>query len=174
MASRRCPPLLSKVLGVRMGSEYTAKCECGFTAKAQYGSSRVTMSLYSVVLNRSNMWPSLTVSEHSDVDEDTESECPYFFPHFCEHCRDFVHVQINLGAERKCPKCKTTKVTPYDDPTLSECVEGPPEAADFCRNGSHFTDKEMTTNRNYRCPRCDQMTLHFKYTGVWFEDDTGA
>lgn len=157
-----------------MGSEFTAKCECGFSARAHGGSSNVTMPLYSVVLNRSILRPTSTVSEHSDVDEDAESEPPYFFPYFCEHCRDLVHVQINLDAKRECPKCKTTKVIPYDDPRLSECVEGPPEAADFYRGRSDSTDKELTTNRNYRCPRCDQMTLHFKYTGVWFEDDTGA
>ena len=155
-----------------MGSVYTAKCECGFTAKAQYSNSRVTMPLYSVVLNRSNMRHAATVSEHGD--EDAEEEAPYFFPHFCEHCRDFVHVQINLDAERKCPRCKTRKVTSYDDPTLSEGVEGPPEKADFYRERSHFAQKELTTNRNYRCPRCGQMTLHIKYSGVWFGDDTAA
>ncbi len=130
-----------------MGEAIAAKCKCGFGVSAH----------------------DRTGSVNQDADEDSDEELPFFFPHLCEQCRDLVQLQINLGVERKCPRCKTTSVIPYDDPLLSERVVRTVEDERREFRNKRFTEKSLATDRNYKCPRCGQMALRFEY-GLRCED----
>lgn len=85
-----------------------------------------------------------------------------YFPCLCEHCGAVV--QVNLLAEQKrCPRCKTTKIIPYDDPALSEDAGGHIVAS---WNVEDQLGRNLNlTDGNYRCPHCEQMTLRFKDSG---------
>jgi len=88
------------------------------------------------------------------------------FPCICENCHAVV--QVNLLAKRKqCPKCKSTKVISYDDPTLSG-------RAGKCTVTSWNMQVQLgrelkLTNGNYRCPQCGQMTLRFADSGLLWD-----
>jgi hypothetical protein len=45
------------------------------------------------------------------------------FPCLCEGCHSVVEVNL-LARGKRCPNCKSRKVTPYDDPRLSESPGG--------------------------------------------------
>lgn len=101
------------------------------------------------------------------------------FPGLCEHCSAIVEINT-LDEEMRCPKCKSAKITLYDDPSLSvpPKIKLPekawylfwrkkPEVPEECevasmlnlreKNGTHFKLME----RDYKCSQCDQMTLRF-------------
>src|SRR5712691_7203517 len=42
-----------------------------------------------------------------------------FFPCQCEGCQNVVQVNL-LAQEIRCPKCGSAKISPYDDPKLSD------------------------------------------------------
>lgn len=89
-----------------------------------------------------------------------------YFPCFCEHCNNVV--QVNLRAkQRRCPKCKSSKVIPYDDPRLSEST-GTNTVASW--NMEMQLGKELElTDGNYKCPKCGQMTLRFTDSGLCWD-----
>ena len=89
-----------------------------------------------------------------------------YFPCLCEHCRTVVQVNL-LAKQKRCPQCKTTKVIPYDDPTLSECAGGRTVTS---WNMEEQLGRELNlTDGNYRCPQCDQMTLRFTDSGLCWD-----
>jgi len=92
---------------------------------------------------------------------------PCFFPCLCERCRAVVEVDL-LSKKLRCPKCKSTKVIPYDDPTLSEPAGRGAEVAEW--NAQEELGRVLTlTDKNYRCPQCGQMTLRFASTGDYWD-----
>jgi len=91
-------------------------------------------------------------------DEDHE-----YMPCLCEGCHSVV--QVDLCAKRKlCPKCNSTTVIPYTDPSLAENGQGP---GDW--NQTFFQGGAVAEDRHYKCPRCGHMTLNFKYTDLCWD-----
>ncbi|MDP8234202.1 MAG: hypothetical protein P9M06_05320 [Candidatus Saelkia tenebricola] len=90
----------------------------------------------------------------------------YYFPCLCKHCCAIV--QVNFLAEQKqCPKCKTTKIIPYDDPTLSGDAG---ERILSTHTVTNWMDKKLKrklilTDGTYKCSQCNQMTLRFADNG---------
>lgn len=82
-----------------------------------------------------------------------------YFPCICINCNDIV--QGNLKAESlKCPNCNSTALFPY---TSHELIG---------KKGKIVVDRsfdKVLTNGNYKCPKCNQMTLYF--TGGHLEWD---
>ena len=75
-----------------------------------------------------------------------------YFPGYCITCKDVV--QINLEDDKKvCPKCESENTLPYNDSSL-EGTKGT-EIIAQC----YFDE---ITNGAYKCPKCENMTLHFK------------
>lgn len=89
-----------------------------------------------------------------------------YFPCLCEHCRTVVQVNL-LAKQKRCPQCKTTKVTPYDDPTLSECAGERTVASWYIEEQLGRELKLM--DGNYRCPQCGCMTLRFAGSGLLWD-----
>ena len=89
-----------------------------------------------------------------------------YFPCLCQSCQDVVEVNL-LAKEASCPKCKTTEVIPYDDPSLSEGEEG------YIVAGWNMEEalgrKLSLTSKNYKCPQCGQMTLRFEKGGLCWD-----
>ncbi|RPJ41893.1 MAG: hypothetical protein EHM27_04830 [Deltaproteobacteria bacterium] len=89
-----------------------------------------------------------------------------FFPCFCERCHTVVQVNL-LAKPNRCPQCKTTKVIPYDDPTLSEGA-GKRTVANW--NIEEKLGRELKlTDGNYKCPQCGRMTLRFAHSGLCWD-----
>jgi len=89
-----------------------------------------------------------------------------FFPCLCEYCHSVV--QINLLAKRKqCPRCRTTKLIPYDDPLLSE-IPGKNVVTDW-NVQEQLGRVLLLTDGKYRCPQCGQMTLSFVETDMCWD-----
>ena len=89
-----------------------------------------------------------------------------YFPCLCERCR--MVVQVNLLAKRKqCPKCRMTKVTPYDEPRLVGRI-GEDEIATW-NMGEQLVRKLILTNGDYICPQCGKTTLHFADSGLCWD-----
>jgi hypothetical protein len=87
-----------------------------------------------------------------------------YFPCLCDRCHAIV--QVNLLAKRKrCPQCKSTKVIPYDDPTLSECT-GKRTVVSWNMEEQLGRDLKLT-NGKYQCPECGKMTLRFTECSQW-------
>ena len=83
-----------------------------------------------------------------------------YFPCLCEACHSVV--QINLCAKtRRCPKCKSRRVIPYDNPRLSES-----KGAQFTEE-NRFHGKEF--EGNLLCPSCNKMTLKFEDAGMLWD-----
>lgn len=77
-----------------------------------------------------------------------------YFPCLCERCHSVVQVNL-LNKQIRCPQCRSTKVIPYDDPRLSNETGGEIVAS----WGSE--DELVLTDKSYKCPQCNQMTLYF-------------
>ena len=89
-----------------------------------------------------------------------------YFPCLCESCRAVVAVNL-LAKQRQCPECKSSKVIPYDDQTLSECA-GENVVADWNMEEELGRTLKLTDG-NYKCPRCEQMTLRFADSGLCWD-----
>jgi len=82
-----------------------------------------------------------------------------YFPCICERCHAVVPVNL-LAKRKRCPQCRTTKVIPYDNPTLSDS-QGQCIVANWDMEEELGRELKLT-DANYRCPKCGQMTLHFE------------
>ena len=80
------------------------------------------------------------------------------FPCYCKNCRDLVGG--NLKDEKQlCPECKQEGIKPYNTPELMG-VKGLKKVAQ--------SFDEILTDGNYKCPKCELMTLQFIATSlVW-------
>ena len=93
-----------------------------------------------------------------------ETTC--YFPCLCENCHNVVQVNL-LSKQKRCPKCKSTKVIPYDDLTLSDGT-GKHEVTSW--NVKNRLGRVLKlTDGNYTCPKCGQMTLHFENSGLFWD-----
>ncbi len=86
-----------------------------------------------------------------------------YFPCFCNLCRTIVEVNL-LAPETACPLCKNKNIIPYDDPAMSQQV-GKREVANWNMARQLGRDLKLT-NGDYKCPQCEQMTLHFSSSGL--------
>ena len=84
---------------------------------------------------------------------------PCYFPCLCEHC--FAVVEVDLLAKRKeCPQCKSTKILPYDDPTLTENAGKGRELTSW--DMEEYVGRNLILrDKNYKCPQCGQLSLRF-------------
>ena len=93
------------------------------------------------------------------VDFDSTS----YFPYLCENCHSVV--QVNFRAKRKqCPKCKKSKVIPYNDSNLIG-RRGKKTLAEWKIEETLGRDLALTDGY-YKCPQCGQMTLRFYDSGL--------
>ena len=83
---------------------------------------------------------------------------PCYFPCLCQRCHAVVEVDL-LDGRMRCPQCKSAKVIPYDDLSLSDGFGG--SAVAEWNNVQELGRDLKLTDGNYRCPRCSEMTLHF-------------
>jgi Zn finger protein HypA/HybF involved in hydrogenase expression len=88
------------------------------------------------------------------------------FPSLCAKCGRMVEANL-LGAPPRCPKCRSTSVTPYDDDSLVG-VKGQYEVAGW--NMEEELGRQLSlTDGTYRCPKCNALTLRFEHTGICFD-----
>jgi len=89
-----------------------------------------------------------------------------YFPCLCEACHDIV--PVNLIAKRKrCPKCRGTKLIPYDDLRLSG-LPGERTVAEW--NVREQLGGELRlTDGSYKCPKCHELTLRFADSGLCWD-----
>lgn len=79
------------------------------------------------------------------------------FPCYCKKCKDII--EINLYSDMKCKKCTELTIA-YTDPSLIG------SSGEF--NVTRWGDLEITSG-NYKCPKCGEMSLHFKNIGLNFD-----
>lgn len=97
-----------------------------------------------------------------------------YFPCLCERCRAVVQVNL-LAKPERCPKCKSTKVTPYDDPSLTEGRIDRSTLGHFSGVVGEWNAHEKLGRKlclpeeTYRCPQCSQMTLRFTNTDMCWD-----
>lgn len=89
-----------------------------------------------------------------------------YFPCLCEGCHNVVQVNL-LGKTKRCPKCRGANLIPYDDPQLSESL-GQHALVEW--NMQRQLGRELKlTDGNYRCPKCQKMTLRFADSGLCWD-----
>jgi len=137
-----------------MGTKVKAVCKCGLSRGIKIGGGRNTFKYIR------------------------------YFPCLCEDCKDVVQVNLLENRYKKitldelmsggstrievplneriynCPKCKGTNVIPYTDSKLIGKI-GEEEVA------RAFDD--VLTDGNYKCPKCDKMTLKFFQTFIMWD-----
>lgn len=86
-----------------------------------------------------------------------------YFPCLCEGCHDIVKVNL-LATIKRCPKCRSKNLVPYDDPRLSDSP-GQHTVAEWSMQDELGRDLRLTDG-NYRCPKCGKLTLRFTDSGV--------
>lgn len=79
----------------------------------------------------------------------------FYFPALCKKCNGLVTVNLKKKSP-SCPKCRSTKVVPYDQAELVK-EEGSNQVVEW--DDRHLTDGA------YYCPGCSQFTLTFKDAG---------
>ena len=81
-----------------------------------------------------------------------------YFPFKCNECSDVVESNI-LENPSVCPKCGTTDILPYNDPSL------------MVKEGMDIVAQSFDLQLNdgiYKCARCNQDSLKFEATGyLW-------
>ena len=89
------------------------------------------------------------------------------FPGLCEECHLAVEINLLEKPKPKCPHCRSTKVVPYDDPSLSK-TPGRQRVTSW--NESEQLGRELVlTNGKYKCPKCGKMALTFEDGDVFFD-----
>ena len=88
------------------------------------------------------------------------------FPCLCEGCHNLVQANL-LEKVLVCPQCHQAKLVPYDDPRLVESP-GPHVVAQW--NLREQLGRELVlTDGNYRCPKCNRMTLRFARNDICWD-----
>jgi plasmid stabilization system protein ParE len=86
-----------------------------------------------------------------------------YFPFLCEACHNIVTVNL-LAPAHVCPGCKSPAVVPYDNPRLSE---SPGKNVVTKWNLKAKIGRDLVlTDGNYLCPKCCNLSLHFRDTGL--------
>lgn len=80
-----------------------------------------------------------------------------YYPCICNACHSVARINLKAN-EKRCPKCRSRKVTPYNDPRLSETKRQVTEEERY---------NSKTFEGNYLCPKCNKMTLRFEDAGCW-------
>ena len=89
-----------------------------------------------------------------------------YFPGLCDACHHSVQVNL-LAGTKQCPTCKSPALIPYDDPRLPE---SPGKRATTELNMLGRLGRQlMLTDGNYRCPKCNKMSLRFRDTGLYWD-----
>ena len=89
------------------------------------------------------------------------------FPCLCKNCNNIVEINL-LTKENRCPKCRSRKVIPYTAPELQD-VTGNEEVASWF-SIDRFDNQPLILNTgNYKCPRCNNMTLVFSDSGLCWD-----
>lgn len=81
---------------------------------------------------------------------------PLLFPCLCEKCTEVVEVNLDNN-EPQCPKCSNSRIIPYDDKSI--CIKG--EFTDYFKVSNLLGRGVQITNGEYKCPKCNKMTLKF-------------
>ena len=86
-----------------------------------------------------------------------------YFPCLCESCRTVVSANL-LAAAPACPQCQGRALVAYDEPGMSQ-APGEHKIAQW--NVKEQLGRELLlTDGKYLCPKCHQMTLQFRDSGV--------
>jgi Zn finger protein HypA/HybF involved in hydrogenase expression len=121
-----------------MGSEVNATCKCGLNTIIRIGGGSGGVSA---------------------------TVC--YFPCLCANCYNLVQASL-IGASPQCPECQSTKLIPYDDPSL---VLSAGKSVVNVWNmwnsviGEPVRKLELTDGK-YKCPKCGNFTLFFASTGT--------
>ena len=82
-----------------------------------------------------------------------------YFPCYCRDCKDVVQGNLKQLFKR-CPNHKSHRISSYTKRELIG-IEG---KGTIVEQGKH-----KLTNGTYKCPRCEQMTLHFQDTQLFWD-----
>lgn len=86
-----------------------------------------------------------------------------YFPCLCVRCSNVVQANL-LTKTLRCPKCRSTKLTPYDNTDLAGSP-GQDEVAEWNVEDKLGRTLKLT-NGTYKCPKCEKFTLRFKDSGL--------
>lgn len=86
------------------------------------------------------------------------------FPALCEQYRNIVTSNY-LSETNKCPECGSTRVVPYDHPSLV----GDPGNREIgaCDVAGDAGRVAILTDGGYQCHECGDPTLRFEECGLW-------
>ena len=89
-----------------------------------------------------------------------------YFPCLCEACHNVVPVNL-LAQPQQCPECKSPAVISYDDRRLT-ASPGKGKVASW--NMKEKLGRELVlTDGGYLCPKCNNMSLKFRNTGLCWD-----
>jgi len=89
-----------------------------------------------------------------------------YFPCLCEACQHVVQANL-LAKPLVCPRCGTSKLTPYDDPGLKG--SSGKEAMAEWNMERELGRVLILTDGTYKCPKCGKMTLRFFDGGLCWD-----
>lgn len=95
---------------------------------------------------------------------DFEEHCA--FPGFCTACRSLITLDL-LEPRVQCPDCGSSKVLPYDDPTLND--HSSDEVVESWGAGGRLGRTLELTRSRYFCPRCKRQSMRFEPGDVLFD-----
>lgn len=85
------------------------------------------------------------------------------FPALCKKCKRIVSANL-LSKHPKCPKCKSTRIVPYDQDELRK-RKGRHTVAEWCME-EELGRKLALTDGRYYCPACGKFELTFDDAGI--------
>jgi hypothetical protein len=89
-----------------------------------------------------------------------------YFPSLCEACQDVVQVNL-LARKLRCPDCKGENPIPYDDPRL---LGSPGKNVVAAWNINENLGRSLAlTDGTYFCPKCKNMSLQFRDSGLCWD-----
>ena len=89
-----------------------------------------------------------------------------YFPCCCENCNEVVQVNL-LSKKMRCPKCRSQKVTPCDDPKIVDKL-GNKTIAEWNMQGK-IGRELILSDGSYWCPKCKKPNLRFEDGGMCWD-----
>lgn len=80
-----------------------------------------------------------------------------YFPCLCKDCKDVVQVNLK-DQELTCPDCNKQNLSPCNNQNLIGIIG---------RNEVARSFNNILTDGTYKCPKCNEMTLHFESGILW-------
>jgi DNA-directed RNA polymerase subunit RPC12/RpoP len=80
------------------------------------------------------------------------------FPYFCKNCERLVVIN-QLAKRQRCPKCRSSKVLPYDHPSLIRAEERQEVGR---KRLEEMSGSINLTDGFYYCPSCKEFSMTFR------------